>query len=594
MSGSGALVGQVILGEHEVLAVARESEALVVLSCRSTLDQRSYTVAVAPKVTVATSSSALSSAVERASRHAIGERNLLPLLAARVLTIDEQPRIALIRRGEPLPTVEAWLGTPRSAAEVARLLGPVGQALTALHDQGMVHGAVSKDTLVIRDGALVLDFFGIAQVAEAADGARGAEGVFAASSCPPELVAGSLPGPWTDVYGLASIAIAMLGGAAPPPARSEPIEGISHLGTRLEDALRLAVARSPSPRPTVDVFLRGLLAGDPPAARTSSAQREPDVRPVQKAGDKPPLAAQLAGPRAAEEPAAPPNDGARLAWVVAGVLGLFAASLGGVLGWVLWTNQTGTKAAAASASTTAPPPLPAPVTASAAPTSPDPPAGGLSATLHVGKAAYPADQDALVPVESDGVVRGDRDALVTLVVFGDLTCPFTARLLQQLPSLEARFAADLRVVWKSHPSPSSPDATNAIESAMLVRDKKGDVAFWRFVETVAGTTPDAGRLEEIGIKAGLDAGAITRAIAARPARAKIDRDVELARRLGVRGTPVLFVNGRRMDGTWGHDVLRPVIEAEMARMRPLLSTVAREKLYATRVIANVTTAEGER
>lgn len=585
MSDASALLGQVILGEHEVLAVARESEALVVLSCRSSLDQRPYTVALAPKVAVGTSSAALSSAVERAGRHAIGERSLLPLLSARVATLADRPCIAVVRRGDAWPSVSTWLGRPWTPGDVSRALAPIAHALTSLHEQGMVHGAVSMETVVVRDGVLALDLFGLAQVAEAADGARGVAALFAPGACPPEVADGALPGPWSDVHGLAAIALALLRGSEVPSPSSGALD-VAGLGQRHEDLIRLALARSPSPRPAAEVLLRGLAAADGPSpARASAPQREPE---------RPPPAAVAPPGAPSAEPAARPkgSDGARVAWVVAGVLGVFAVALGGALAWVLASQSSAAPVApAASASSATAPPASPPAASSGAP-----PAGqapGLS-TVSTGVGAYPADADALVPVESDAVVRGDRDALVTLVVFGDLTCPFTARLLSQVPALEARFGGTLRTVWKSHPSPTSADATAALEAATLVRDKRGDAAFWRFVEGTLGRPADAGRLEELGIKAGLDAGAVTRAIAARPAKPRIERDVDLARRLGVRGTPVSFVNGRRLDGAWGHDVLGQVIEAEASRARAQASLVPRDRLYAARVVANVTTVEGER
>jgi len=234
------------------------------------------------------------------------------------------------------------------------------------------------------------------------------------------------------------------------------------------------------------------------------------------------------------------------------------------------------------------------MTAAASASAPSPSqAPGLS-TLVASTPPYREDADALVPIEADAIVRGDRDALVTLVLFGDLTCPFTARLLAEVPALEARFGRELRIVWKSHPSPTSADATAALEAALLVRDERGDAAFWRFVEAIAGRPADAGRLEELGIKAGLPAGAVTRAIGARRAKARIERDASLARRLGVRGTPVSFIDGRRIDGAWGHEALSRVIEAEAARSRVIATKLPRERLYSARVIANVTTVEGER
>jgi len=70
--------------------------------------------------------------------------------------------------------------------------------------------------------------------------------------------------------------------------------------------------------------------------------------------------------------------------------------------------------------------------------------------------AAPED-DAAVPVSLKDPSWGDRRALVTLVVFGDLECPFTGKVLPTLHKLEDKYGpADLRIVWKDLPLPFHP------------------------------------------------------------------------------------------------------------------------------------------
>jgi protein-disulfide isomerase len=211
-----------------------------------------------------------------------------------------------------------------------------------------------------------------------------------------------------------------------------------------------------------------------------------------------------------------------------------------------------------------------------------------------GATTYPADQSALVPIEVDSAVRGDRDALVTLVVFGDLTCPFTAKTLAQLPALEARYGGDLRIVYKHLPQTGKEAARAAADASAAVLAKSDPEAFFRFADLASKDEHlDAGRLEELGIKVGLPAGTVTDAIAKRSSGKLVDRDVELGRRLGMRGTPVLVYNGRRLDGYQPPEKLFPLLDGELARTRIASRGAPRERVYAARVTANVTTSEGE-
>ncbi len=233
-------------------------------------------------------------------------------------------------------------------------------------------------------------------------------------------------------------------------------------------------------------------------------------------------------------------------------------------------------------------------TVSPAPTAPAVPV--MPAPRARGAAVYPADEKALVPVPAGAAVWGDRDALVTLVLFGDLACPFTARALASLPSLATRFGEELRVVFKFYPAPGDAEAQRGAAAAAIAWDAGGMDIFWKFVAAVAQTRGklDEATLERLGVEAGLGAGTITgRLPGATPGI--IAQDVELGRRLGVRGTPVLFLNGRRLDGLQSAAKLGKVIEHELRRIRPMLSGgTPRDRLYADRVTSNVTTSEGER
>ena len=598
MFDAAAWVGRTVLGEHRLDSIAWGDESLAVFDATSVVDGGRYTVATAKNVVSHTSSMALEEAVARAGRHAVGVGALLPLLHARSEGEVDEARLWVVRRGGPLPTLASTIDGPRDAGEVARLLAPVAEALATLHDQGLAHGAVSTSTLVMQGDALALDLFGLSAAAEAAGGPRAARDVVPSAYRAPELLADSptAPGPWTDTYALGLVAVALLTGrddvrfrvtdGAVPTPRTLEID----VPDRVEDVLRLVLAVSPSPRPAVRTFLRDLQRHAdpvvaPPAARASGGT--PDAKPVAA----PPYPAALAP---APKPAAS-RDRSTM-WLVLGIslgLGVFGAAMIGAVAYVF--HDGGATTASGGAPTSPPSPISPPV----APSSPPPPVPFPTPPTTPprvrGVSTYPADQSALIPIETDAAVRGDRDALLTMVVFGDLTCPFTAKTLAQLPALEARYGGDLRIVFKHLPQAGNENARAASEASAAVLARSGPDAFFRFAELATKDERlDAGRLEELGIKVGLPAGAVTEAIARHSAGKLVDRDVELGRRLGMRGTPVLVYNGRRLDGYQPPEKLIPLLDGELGRTRAVLTKgTARDRMYAARVTANVTTSEGE-
>ncbi len=95
------------------------------------------------------------------------------------------------------------------------ILRRIAEALVAAHAEGVVHGDVTPSNIVISSGekGAVLTDFGFATVSKVAGVLRGGTAGFAA----PEQwsdVFGDV-GPWTDVYGIAATAVAVLSGQSP-------------------------------------------------------------------------------------------------------------------------------------------------------------------------------------------------------------------------------------------------------------------------------------------------------------------------------------------------------------------------------------------
>lgn len=612
MTTAENLVGSVALGEFRLDRVAHQDASLWVYRATSTVDGGAYAIAVAPGVAVETSASALAEAVTRASQHAIGQRGLSALLSARTLEVGGAGRVAVARRGEPGVPITEQLGGHRPLTEIVKELGPVASALETLHDQGVSHGAVSPWTVVYRDGRIVLDWFGLSMVSEVASAARGARALLAEAFRPPEVSGASLPGPYSDTWSLAKVALVLLVGD--DDARRE-VPDIG-LAPAVEDAFRLALSQSPASRPTPAAFLAALdRASRAPEPRASSRTAPaggpgapgapaPTPAPDGRAIPLPPRATP--DDRDAPPPSMPPPSlspagrGTKtLAIGIAATLGVLMLVTGGALAWSLWGKSGSTPPVATAPTTTATPTTTptGPVLPTAPTTSTVSPTGtpNLTVTLKTGPATYPDDTTALLPVLPDAAVRGTRDALVTLVVAGSFTCELTAKELAVIPPLEAHFASDLRIVFLQAGNLADPSEDAIALAAEAVREKVGLQGFWKLAELTAGTKPDGGRLEELGMKAGAPAGTVTTAIGSKAGAARLARDTEIAARLGVKGTPTLFVNGVRLDGFRSYTTLVAILDEERSRARKLLTGgVPREKVYAARVLANITTSEGEK
>jgi protein-disulfide isomerase len=173
---------------------------------------------------------------------------------------------------------------------------------------------------------------------------------------------------------------------------------------------------------------------------------------------------------------------------------------------------------------------------------------------------------------AEGAPRlGPSNAPVTVVVFSDLACPHCARGRVALGDVRARFPRAVRLVWRDLPGPSHPDALAAAEAAREARVQGGDALFWRFTDVLFAHPGRLGRpwLERYAADAGLDLARLRDALDRHTHAEEIAQDRALAERLGVEGTPTVFVNGTRVEGAARVDLLEALVERNLARSRSL-------------------------
>lgn len=158
-------------------------------------------------------------------------------------------------------------------------------------------------------------------------------------------------------------------------------------------------------------------------------------------------------------------------------------------------------------------------------------------------------------LEGEYAARGSADAAVTVVVFSDFQCPYCKRLeglLAAEPMLMPGGRA--RLVYRHMPLEQHEWALKAAEAAACAGFQSAG-AFWAMHDGLFAGQGQLtvgnldGRVREMaaGIQ-GLDAVAFGECMGRQMSLGAVVRDRELGRRLGVDGTPAVFVNGRRVDG----------------------------------------------
>lgn len=178
-------------------------------------------------------------------------------------------------------------------------------------------------------------------------------------------------------------------------------------------------------------------------------------------------------------------------------------------------------------------------------------------------------------------VFGADDALVTVVQFSEFECRYCAQVEPALKRLARRYPKDLRLVWKHLPLSSHPRARPAAGVAIEAHKRLGNKGFWSLHDALFGAQDDLSdaALLRLGEELGLAPSGLERALGGAH-RALIDADVREADRVGAKGTPTFYVNGRRIEGALPYEAFEVVVESELRLTRRLLqSGTQRQAMY---------------
>ena len=179
-------------------------------------------------------------------------------------------------------------------------------------------------------------------------------------------------------------------------------------------------------------------------------------------------------------------------------------------------------------------------------------------------------------------VRGPASALVTAVQFGDFESPYARRIAGRLLKLRKTYGKDLRIVFKQMPLPFHRRARLAAEAALAAQAQG---KFWQYHELLFANQNRLGRkhLVRYAKKLSLDMKKFNAALKGGRYRARIAKEIELARRLGLTSsTSPLVVNGRIVDE---RERLENVIERERQRASRAVAGGAKRAGYYERLMA---------
>lgn len=191
---------------------------------------------------------------------------------------------------------------------------------------------------------------------------------------------------------------------------------------------------------------------------------------------------------------------------------------------------------------------------------------------------HPVERWQRLPVQEVGYVperdfaKGPDDAAVTIVTFSDFECPYCQDAKVELDAVHERFPDDVRVVFRNYPLDPSCNANmqqsghlHACKAAIMARCAGAQDRFWEMHDAIFALPKlSVSALDALPAEIGLDAEAFAVCVTSDEAMQNLQADISDGKRLGVTGTPAVFVNGRKMS-TFRAPTLAAIVDYVIAR-----------------------------
>jgi protein-disulfide isomerase len=192
-----------------------------------------------------------------------------------------------------------------------------------------------------------------------------------------------------------------------------------------------------------------------------------------------------------------------------------------------------------------------------------------------GPAAARAFATYKVPV--DGLPSiGRADAPVTIVEFTDYQCPYCQHAERTITQVRAKYGDAVRVVVAEMPLPFHDRARPAAVAALAADSEGKFEAMHGHLFGLSGALSDAA-ITGAAQEAGFDLARFDVSRAAAP----LATAEQLAKRLGVQGTPAFFIDGRRVAGAQPFETFVDVIDERLTAAKSLLASGVRPRdVYA--------------
>jgi protein-disulfide isomerase len=171
-------------------------------------------------------------------------------------------------------------------------------------------------------------------------------------------------------------------------------------------------------------------------------------------------------------------------------------------------------------------------------------------------------------VQEGRVIFGNKAAPITIVEFSDFQCPYCSRGYQTMKQVQKEYGDKVRIVFKHLPLDFHPLAMPAARyfEALGQQDPAKAEKFHDMIFENQGMLKDKGEgyFKEAAKKTGADMKKLEAALKDEKIQARIDADMEEARKFNMSGTPGFVINGVSLRGAYPFPAFKEIIDRHLA------------------------------
>jgi protein-disulfide isomerase len=163
-------------------------------------------------------------------------------------------------------------------------------------------------------------------------------------------------------------------------------------------------------------------------------------------------------------------------------------------------------------------------------------------------------------------VRGPENAAITLVEFSDFQCPYCYLAVAKLNALMNAYPGKMKLIFKEFPLETHSQADFAAQAAIAAHQQG---KFWPMHDALFAHHNELSRPTIVALArdAGLDIKRFEADVNSEATKKTVARDRQDGDKAGVEGTPSVFINGRKYNGSLDLPAIRKIIDEELKKAK---------------------------